>query len=122
MNVESLARVLQKNGAIIESALLTLSSYLEGFQDDDSCAHIHSLLGSLVRDNVKLSTDIATRLFQLRRDTVLAKSTFKVEEMKALRYSSYMDLKHLFDSDQLTSVREAARKRVQDAAVQRAIQ
>ena len=52
MNVESLARVLQKNGAIIESALLTLSSYLEGFQDDDSCAQFHSLLGSLVRDKL----------------------------------------------------------------------
>ena len=122
MNVESLARVLQRNGAIIESTLLALSPFLEPFEDNDDCSMLHSLLGSLVRDNVKLSTDLATRMFQLRRDTVLAKATFDEEEVKQLRYSQYTDLTQLFDPALLVSVRDAARKRVQDKALQRSMQ
>ena len=122
MNVESLARVLQRNGAIIQSTLVALSPFLEPYEDDDSCSMLHSLLGSLVRDNVKLSTDLATRMFQLRRDTVLTKATFDVEEIKQLRYSSYTDLSQLFDPTLLVSVRDAARKRVQDKALQCSMQ
>ena len=122
MNVETIARVLQKNGALIESTLLALAPFLDQCKDDGVCGQLHILLGALVRDNMKMSTDIATRFFQLRRDLILSKSSFEKEEISALRYSPYTDSPCLFPKTDLEHARDETRKKGQDAALRKALQ
>ena len=121
-NMESIARLGSHNSGQLESALVALAPFLKRNKDNADCQQLYDLLGTLIRDNMKISTDLATKFFQLRRDLALANSSFEDDDRRELRFSSYTDSPFLFCPERLESLREAARKRATDAALQRSLQ
>ena len=121
-NMESIARLGSHNSGQLESALVAIAPFLKRGKDNADCQQLYDLLGTLIRDNMKISTDLATKFFQLRRDLALANSTFEDKDRSELRFTPYTGSPFLFCPERLESMREAARKRATDAALQRSLQ
>ena len=120
--MESIARLGSHNSGQLESALVAIAPFLKRGKDNADCQQLYDLLGTLIRDNMKISTDLATKFFQLRRDLALANSTFEDKDRSELRFTPYTGSPFLFCPERLESMREAARKRATDAALQRSLQ
>ena len=107
-SLETSSRCGQKIAADGKSALQALTALLPV---SPMAKRLHNHVTTVLDDNVKLFTFIATSLFQLRRDVALTHSVFNERERFILRHSDYSENQYLLQPTMLRNILTASAER-----------
>ena len=113
-NLDFTARCLLRCGSTMDSAFSTLMQLVPVPTDNPLLDPLLRWIGSIIRDQVRLSAYISTSLTILRRDQVLMNSQLNFPEKNKLRGAPMHDQTLLFPDDLATEVVAAVRRRNQD--------
>ena len=113
-NLDFTARCLLRCGSTMDSAFSTLMQLVPVPTDNPLLDPLLRWIGSIIRDQVRLSAYISTSLTTLRRDQVLMNSQLNFAEKNKLRGAPMHDQTLLFPDDLATDVVAAVRRRNQD--------